>query len=203
MFRIDDGDYRARVDQAAAAVMQRRAALGILASQVELQRAVIEQAVAAQAAADAEAVRAARDFSRAQRLVASDAVSQSSHDHAEADHLQARARAAEAKANIAAAERRLQVLESHRPQIEAGIAAAEAVLKLAEIDLENTMVRSLANGWVSERRARRGQCARLALGEVVLHGSFAMQSSRCPVKSIRPIPVFGRRWCLRAPSACP
>ena len=46
LFRIDDSDYRARVDQAAAGVATRRAMLGNLASRIDLQQAVIEQAVA-------------------------------------------------------------------------------------------------------------------------------------------------------------
>ena len=54
----------------------------------------------------------------------------------------------------------MSVLETQRPQLEADIDAAVAALKLAEIDLENTLVRSPSDGWVGERQARVGQYVR-------------------------------------------
>ena len=69
LFTIDDSDYRARVDQAAAGVATRRAMLGNLASRLAQQHAVIEQAVAALRGAEAEAHRAALDLARFRELM--------------------------------------------------------------------------------------------------------------------------------------
>ncbi|PSH64793.1 hypothetical protein CU102_21380 [Phyllobacterium brassicacearum] len=160
LFRIDDSDYRAQVDQAAAGVATRRAMLGNLASRIDLQQAVIEQAVATLRGADADANRAARDFARVHELTGGGWVSQSRSDEAEATNLQAQAKIAEATANVSAARQQMSVLETQRPQLEADIDAAVATLKLAEIDLENTLVRSPSDGWVGERQARVGQYVR-------------------------------------------
>lgn len=160
LFRIDDGDYRARVAQATATVAMRQAALANLASRLELQGAVIEQTVAAQLGAEADAKRAAQDFTRVRELVGHGWLSQARGDQAEADHLRARAKVAEAKANVAAARRQTAVLESQRAQIQADIDVAMASLRLAEIELADTVVRAPTDGWVGERRVRVGQYVR-------------------------------------------
>ena len=54
----------------------------------------------------------------------------------------------------------MDVLESQRPQLHADIDAAAAALRLAEIELENTAIRSPSDGWVGERQARFGQYLR-------------------------------------------
>jgi membrane fusion protein (multidrug efflux system) len=160
LFRIDDSDYRARVDQAAAGVATRRAMLGNLASRIALQRAVIEQSVAALGGAEAESHRAKRDFARIDQLTGQGFVSQARSEQAETDHVRARAKATEAEASVAAARRQMDVLESQRPQLQADIDAAVAALRLAEIELRNTILRSPSDGWVGERQARVGQYVR-------------------------------------------
>ena len=160
LFRIDDSDYRARVNQAAAGVATRRAMLGNLASRIEQQRAVIDQAIAALRGAEAEANRAALDFARFRELTARNFISQARLDQAEAEHLRNRASVAQAQANVAAARGQMNVLESQRPQLLAEIDAALAALRLAQIELENTVVRSPADGRVGEREARVGQYVR-------------------------------------------
>jgi membrane fusion protein (multidrug efflux system) len=160
LFQIDDSDYRARVNQAAAGVATRRAMLGNLASRVEQQRAIIEQAVAGLRGAEADANRAALDFARFRELTARGFVSQARLDQAEADRLRGRASVNEAEANVAAARGQLDVLESQRPQLQADIDAAIAALRLAEIELEHTIVSSPSDGRVGERKARVGQYVR-------------------------------------------
>jgi membrane fusion protein (multidrug efflux system) len=160
LFRIDDSDYRARVSQAAAGVTTRRAMLGNLASRIEQQRAVIEQAIAALRGSEAEAHRAALDLARFRELTARNFVSQARLDQAEAEHLRNRASVAQAAASVAAARGQLDVLQSQRPQLLAEIDAALAALRLAEIEHENTLVRSPSDGRVGEREARVGQYVR-------------------------------------------
>lgn len=176
LFRIDDRDYRARVDEAAAGVAMQHALLANLTSRIDLQRAVIEQAIAALQGAEADANRAARDFARTQELSKGGWASQSISDQTEADHLRARAKIAESQANLAAARQQMEVLETQRPQLEAEIAAAAAALTLAEIELESTVVRSPAGGWVGERQARVGQYVRAGtlLVAVVLQESWVV-----------------------------
>lgn len=160
LFRIDDADYRARVAQAAAALEGRRAAIDNLATRLELQRAAIEQAAAVLQGAEAEAYRAQRDHARQRQLTRDGWASQSRGDQAESESLRAAARVAEARANLTGAQRQLAVLESQRPQLEADRDAAAAALRLAEIDLESTVVRAPVDGWVGERQVRLGQYVR-------------------------------------------
>ncbi|MDK1373792.1 MULTISPECIES: HlyD family secretion protein [unclassified Sinorhizobium] len=160
LFRIDDSDYRARVDQASANVATRRALLETLGRQIEFQRAVVEQAGAALKAAEADAKRATREFERIHALNGHGWVSGASRDESEADHLRTVAKIAEAQASVSAALRQTDVLESQRPQLEADIAAADAALRLAEIELASTVIRSPSDGWVGERQARVGQYVR-------------------------------------------
>ena len=108
LVRIDDRDYRARVDQAAAGIAMHQASLDNLSKRIDLQRAVVEQAIAALHGVEADANRAARDFTRAQELSKAGWTSQSISDQAEADHLRSRARRAEANANLAAAKRQME-----------------------------------------------------------------------------------------------
>lgn len=160
LLRIDARDYQARVDQAAAGVATRRAALANLASRIEFQQATIERAAATLNGAKANAQRATRDFGRVRELTDSGWASQARRDQAEADDLQAQAKVAEATADLNAARRQLDVLESQRPQLQADIEAAAATLRLAQIDLEDTVVRAPADGRVGERQAKPGQYVR-------------------------------------------
>lgn len=160
LFRIDDRDYHARVDQAAAGVATRQALVTNLASRIELQRAFIEQAAAALQGAEADANRAERDFARISELSDHGWVSQQRNDQVKADHLRARAKIAEAQANVAAAKRQMDVLESQRPQLQADVAAANAALEIARIELDHTVVRAPSDGRVGERQARVGQYVR-------------------------------------------
>ncbi|MGO4287324.1 HlyD family secretion protein [Bosea sp. TAB14] len=160
LFRIDDADYRARVEQARATLDGRRAAVGNLDSRLDLQRSVIQQMTAALQGADAASDRLKRDLHRANDLSSQGWASKAREDQAQADSLQADAKVAEAKANLAAAQSQIRVLESQRPQLIADIEAGGAALRLAAIDLESTVIRSPADGWVGERQARIGQYVR-------------------------------------------
>jgi membrane fusion protein (multidrug efflux system) len=160
LFRIDDSDYRARVDQANAALDGKRAMLADLNSRLALQGAIVDQAASALQAAEADADFANLEYERVRSLTVDGWASQSRNDQARANDLRSSAKVAEANANLAAARLQTNVLQSQRPRIQADIAAADAALKLARIELENTVVRAPSDGWVGERRARVGQYVR-------------------------------------------
>lgn len=160
LVRIEDSDYRARENQAVAGVATRRALLANLGNRIDQQAAVIDQATAALRGVEAEAHRSGLDLGRFRELAAREFISQARLDQAESEHLRNRANVAQAQANVAAAQRQLGVLHSERPQLLAEIDGAVAGLKLAEIEHENTIVRSPADGQVGERQARVGQYVR-------------------------------------------
>lgn len=160
LFQIDDRDYRARLLQARAALAARQAAIGNLDAQMHLQRASIEQAQASLNEASAEAARSDRDSSRARALATDRLIAASQLDQLVSSAQIAATRVVEARAGLGAAQQRICVLESQRPQLEADIRAAEAAVAIAELDVESTTVRAPVDGRVSERIARVGQYVR-------------------------------------------
>jgi membrane fusion protein (multidrug efflux system) len=157
LFRIEDNDYRARVEQAQAALAGKRAAIVNLESRLKLQEAAIEQAQAALDGAHADADRARKDFTRSVGLLKSGTATQANVDLTQSANLGAISRVSQAKANLVAAHVQTDVLESQRPQLLADIEGAAAALRLAEIDLESTTIRAPVDGHVGERQARVGQ----------------------------------------------
>jgi membrane fusion protein (multidrug efflux system) len=160
MFRIDDRDYRARVDQARAELAARRAAIARLDRSIELQQTAIGQARAAVRTADAEADRSGRELARIEALRSDGWVTRARGDEAVAASEKALAGRAGAEAALSGSHDQVAVLESQRPQLVADIQSAEAALRLAEIELESTIVRAPAAGRVAERQARKGQYVR-------------------------------------------
>ena len=160
LFQIDDRDYRARLLQARAALAARRAAIGNLQAQLRLQQAAIEQARASVNEASAESARSDRDASRARALATEQLIAASQLDQLASSAQVAATRVVETQAGLAAAQQRIGVLDSQRPQLDADIRAAEAAVALAELDVESTFVRAPVDGRVSERLARVGQYVR-------------------------------------------
>jgi membrane fusion protein (multidrug efflux system) len=157
LFRVDDTDFKAKVLQAEAQLAADNAAIENLDSEIELQKAVVRQANAALQGADAEAYRAKRDFDRATNLSQSGSGSGANVDTTQAASLRADAAVAAAQANVEASRRQVHVFETKRPQLLAAISSAEAAVKLAQFDLDGTIVRSPEDGWVGARQAQLGQ----------------------------------------------
>jgi len=160
LFQIDDRDYRARLLQSRAALAARQAAIGNLDAQVRLQHAAIEQARASVNEASAESARSDRDSNRARALAKDQLIAASQLDQLISSAQVAATRVVEMQAGLGAAQQRIGVLESQRPQLEADIRAAEAAVALAELDVESASVRAPVDGRVSERIARVGQYVR-------------------------------------------
>jgi membrane fusion protein (multidrug efflux system) len=159
LVRLDDRDYRAAVAKAQAAVAAQRALLANLQATGNQQKAVIDQAQAGVAAADAESRRSRDDQERYRSLVVKSAVSLQSAQRADTDYQQAQASARKARAVLAAAQRELDVLASRRQQAEAALQQAQAELELAQLNLAYTEVRAPLDGVVGNRRARAGAYA--------------------------------------------
>jgi membrane fusion protein (multidrug efflux system) len=160
LFRIDDRDYRARVDEAKATLAARRAAILSLDRSLALQRAAVDQAGAGVDGSSAEAARARRELARIAVLRSQGWVTRARGDEAEAASEKAVAEVAGARASLVASRRQIAVIEAQRPQLLADIDAAEAALRLAEIDLDSTIIRAPTDGRVAERQARKGQYVR-------------------------------------------
>lgn len=160
LVRIDERDYRAKVEQERANVEAKRAAIANLDSRLALQQTVISQTGADVASAGADRNRARLDLDRSARLAQEAWVSRQVIDSREADAAKADAALRRAAASVEGSRRQLAVLQSERAVAEANLKQAEAALALAEADLENTVLRAPVNGVIGNRGVQLGQYAR-------------------------------------------
>lgn len=159
LVRIDDRDYRAALAKAEGAVAAQQALLANLDATQRLQQAVIGQAKAGVAAADADTVRSRDDQVRYASLVAKSAVSIQSSQKADADYKQSLANGQKAQASLLAAQRQIDVIATQKQQAEAALAQAIAERDIARLNLRYTELRAPVDGTVGNRRARVGAYA--------------------------------------------
>jgi membrane fusion protein (multidrug efflux system) len=159
LVKLDDRDYRANLAKAEGAVQGQQALLQNLDANRRLQEAVILQARATLASAQAEAVRARDDRARYQSLKADSAVSIQSWQKADADYKQAQAAQQKADAELLAAQRQVDVIDTSKAQAQASLAQAVAERDLARLNVAYTEVRAPVDGMVGNRRARLGAYA--------------------------------------------
>jgi membrane fusion protein, multidrug efflux system len=185
LVRLEDGDYRAQVAQAAAAVEAAKAALEnnrrqrrLQDSRIERALAGIDQATAQIAAAEAgkeavqaDVIRTRSERTRQEALFNVQSATQQKVESAVADEERLTAQASSRDADLTQAqtvlrsnelaaetERRTKaVLESQELQLLADLHAKEAALTVAQINLGYTCILAPADGTVGERQVRPGQ----------------------------------------------
>lgn len=160
LVRIDDSDFRAQADRARAAVAQIDAATEHLERRKQFQLALIREADAAIRAAQADVDLTQRNLARATRLVAHGWTPERSHDLARADSQRAGAALARVEAAAAAARAQLAVIDSEAAQVAARRQEAEANFRLAEIALDNTVIRAPVSGVIGNKRVQPGEYIR-------------------------------------------
>lgn len=157
---IEDDDYRARVAQEEASVAAAEAAITTTDSQITWQQTKIDQIVAQQRSAGAELTRAKTVYDRYKKLIESKVIGTQDLDEATAAYVKAQAAVSETAAQLAAEQTQLGVYQASRKEGEAKLLEAQAALKLAEIDLERTVIKAPIDGVVGNRGVRVGQYVR-------------------------------------------
>ncbi len=168
LIRLDDRDWRARLAEAEAAASAAAAAVETADRQVTQQDAAIAQAGAALDQARAEAVRARADAGRANSLVGGGWTSRQALDRAEADTRKADAGVAAAESAIESARAQKSVLEATAGERRAALTRAQALVEIARIDLDNTLIRAPFAGQVGNRAAQLGQFVRAGTNLIAL-----------------------------------
>lgn len=143
LVRIDDSTYRARVEQARANLAGSMAAL---ANNIQAHAS----GVASLSGQEAGLVRAQADIKRVDDLVKDGSVSVRERD-------QTLATLAQAQSAVEVARQNVRTVEVGRGGLEAQVAAAQAALNAAEIDLEHSVIRASETGQVGEVGVRLGQ----------------------------------------------
>lgn len=159
LVKIDDRDYRAALAKADGAVAAQQALLANLDATENLQQAVIRQAQASVAAADAETQRSRDDEARYRDLSSRSAVSIESAQRADATYKTARAGSDKAQAALIAAQRQIDVIDSQKLQARAALQQAKAEQDIARLNEGYTQLRAPVDGVVGNRRARTGAYA--------------------------------------------
>lgn len=155
--RIDDRIYRQRVDQARAALAAQIATLNNIAQTRLSREAIVGSQAAALGSARAQLARAEADMRRVDELVGQGSVSLRERDQTRATLLAAQAAVRQAEASGEVARQDVLSVGVNRGGLEAAVEGARAALKLAEIDLGNTVIRAPADGQLGEVGVRLGQ----------------------------------------------
>jgi ABC exporter DevB family membrane fusion protein len=150
---VENGDYAARVAQAAAHVTLREAELAKLRQGARPQER--REAEAALAEAEAAAVLARNELARRRSMFDKQQISREVVDQAEANH-----RAAEARRDGALARAELVRIGARAEDLtiaEAALAAAQAEHEQAKAAFEKTVIRAPVDGIVLKRDLREGE----------------------------------------------
>ena len=159
LIKLDDGDYRAALAKAEAAVAIQQAALVNLDATRKLQEAVVAEAQSEIAAANAEIVRTREDQSRYETLAANGTESVQSAEKADADYKVALAAGEKALASLSASQRQLDVIGTQKQQVQAALKQAIAEEEAAQLNLGYTELRAPIDGIVGNRSAQTGAYA--------------------------------------------
>ena len=155
--RIDDRIYRQRVEQAKAQLAAQNASLS---NSQQTQRSAGAQLAGQEASvanAKAQLARAQADMARVNDLVGEGSVSLRERDQTLAALRQAQAGVLQAQAQRDVAGEAVRTVVVGRGGLSAGVEGAAAALKLAEIDLANTVIRAPQDGRLGEVGVRLGQ----------------------------------------------
>lgn len=153
---IDDRIYKARVAQAESNVAAQEAALkNSTQAQSSRETATLSQD-AAIATAKAQLERAKSDMHRADTLISDGSISARERDQTVATLLASEAAVRQAEAGRAIGTQDVRTVVVGRSGLEAAVEAAKAQLRLAQIDLDNTVIRAPVDGQLSEIGVRNG-----------------------------------------------
>ena len=156
LVRIDDRIYQQRYEQAQAQLASQQAALSNWTQQRASSEAGIAVSRAALANAEAQAKKSAADLNRVEQLVADGSLSQREFDQSRATQAQMAAALAQAKANVDIAQQSVQSVVVNRQALAAAVANAEAAVKAAKIDLDNTRIIAPSDGQLGQVTVRQG-----------------------------------------------
>src|ERR1700733_7409820 len=154
---IVDDDYRAAVGQLTAGGASAAAQVETLKAQRLLQAANVQSAKAVIEATTANLDQNARDRARQERLLKSGSSSTEAAEKLQTTDAQLAAQLDQNRAQAQAAERKLGVLAAQQAQAEAAVAAQQASLQIAQINLNYTRIVAPQDGVISQRQVKPGQ----------------------------------------------
>lgn len=155
--KIDDRIFTQRLQQAKATLASQQAALRNSEQQQNSAEARIESSQAQVESAQAAVTAAEANWSRIEPLLERGVTTQSQADQARATLDQASASLHQAQAALEVSRQDLASTLVNRQSLEAAVQGAQAAVRLAEIDLQNTSIVAPEDGQLGEVGARVGQ----------------------------------------------
>jgi len=154
---IDEAPYQAALAQARASAAGARAQLETVRAQHPLLQANLRAAEAVVAATTATLAQSGRDVARQQRLFNGGSSSQADLEKIKTVNAQLTAQLAQNRAQADAVARQIDLLSAQEDQARASLAAAEAAVQIAQIDLGYTHITAPNDGQISTRQVLPGQ----------------------------------------------
>jgi multidrug resistance efflux pump len=154
---IDDRIYRQRLEQARAALHSAEAALANSTQTQQSARGSVAQTSASVQGAEAQLAKARADYQRIEQLAPRGWVTRSQVDAARAATRSAEAALAQTRAQVGIAQTSVTSAVVGREGLVAAVENAQAQVRLAQIDLDNTRIVAPADGKLGEVSVRQGQ----------------------------------------------
>ena len=154
---IDDSTYRANVAQSEANIASAQAQIEQVEGQGPLLQANLRAAQAVAEATAANLAQADRDVARQLRLLNSGSSSKQQLETIQTSHAQMAAQLRQNQAQAAAVSQQIALLKAQHDQAEAALRAAQAGLRLAEINLGYTHIVAPTDGVIGTRQVLPGQ----------------------------------------------
>ncbi|MET0430620.1 MAG: HlyD family secretion protein [Microvirga sp.] len=155
--RIDDRIFQQKLEQARATLAAQKAALANSEQTRRSNEARIRASEAQVDSAKAALTAAEANWERIEPLLSRGVTTQKDADQARANLDQAKAGLSQTQAAVEVARQDLAATVVNRSSLEAAVQGAEAVVHLAEIDLQNTRIVAPQDGRLGEIGARVGQ----------------------------------------------
>jgi membrane fusion protein (multidrug efflux system) len=155
--QLVDDDYKAAVAQLSAGVAAAAAQIGTIKAQHGLQEANVQAAQAAINAVLASVDQNGRDLTRQQKLLSTGSSSTEAGEKLKTTAAQLAAQLQQARAQASGAEHQLLVLDAQALQAQAAVAAQQAALDVARINLGYTQIRAPEDGIIGQRQLKPGQ----------------------------------------------
>jgi membrane fusion protein (multidrug efflux system) len=156
LVRLDQRDFQAALEHAAAVVNARRASLEGLRAQYILQQSAIRQQEADLTAKVAQLNFSVQDADRYRSLALTAAASRQDAQRTFSLEQQSRATVLAASASLEAGRQQLKVIEAEIAEAEANLAQSQSDLQTAQLNLGYTEVRAPIDGYVGNRAAQVG-----------------------------------------------
>jgi membrane fusion protein, multidrug efflux system len=156
LVRLDQRDFQAALEHAAAVVNARRASLDGLRAQYILQQSAIRQQEADLTAKVAQLNFSVQEADRYRSLALTAAGSRQDAQRTFSLEQQARATVLAASASLEAGRQQLKVIEAEIVEAEANLVQSQSDLQTAQLNLGYTEVRAPIDGYVGNRAAQVG-----------------------------------------------